>query len=75
MTDSLEIVSRVIVQVAEVEKTMFCYTVTALGKELSRAVVDVYVKVLTFLATARRFFDKTAGGMTDSAQQFVTAGR
>lgn len=67
MTEGLEIVSRVIVQVAEVEKAIPIYKAAALGTGLSRTIVDVYVKVLTFLATARRFFDKNTGGTTDPA--------
>ncbi|RFU33960.1 hypothetical protein B7463_g2386, partial [Scytalidium lignicola] len=61
MVDGLEIVSRIIVQVAEVEKDMPLSGLTQLQTELSRTIVEVYGKVLKFLATARRFFDQNAG--------------
>lgn len=64
MADGLEIVSRVIVQVAEVERDMPRSKLTELNTELSRTIVDTYVQVLKFLAMARRFFDKNAGGKT-----------
>jgi hypothetical protein len=60
MTEGLELVSRIIVQVTELEKPLS--GLGGLKTELSRTIVNLYVKVLEFLATARRFFDQSAGG-------------
>jgi hypothetical protein len=60
MMEGLELVSRIIVQVAEVEKDL-----SGLGgfkSALSQTIVGLYVKILKFLATVRRFFDQTTGG-------------
>ncbi|KAI0415340.1 hypothetical protein F5X98DRAFT_347131 [Xylaria grammica] len=61
MADGLEIISRVTVQVAEVERAMTCSSLTPFGEELSKTIVDIYVKVLKFLASARKFFEKRTG--------------
>ncbi|KAI1821320.1 hypothetical protein F4861DRAFT_477153 [Xylaria intraflava] len=60
MADGLEIVSRVIVQVGEVEYIMAGAGRTQLKAQLSQLIVDIYVKVLRFLATARKFFDQSS---------------
>ncbi|RSL56191.1 hypothetical protein CEP54_008931 [Fusarium duplospermum] len=59
VADGLEIVSRIIVQVAELEKPLSGGG--SLKTELSRKIVELYVKVLKFLATARRFFERSHG--------------
>lgn len=52
-------VSHIIVQVTEVEKPLL--GLGGLKTELSRTIVGLYVKILGFLAAARRFFDGNAG--------------
>jgi len=60
MAEGLELVSHIIVQVAEVEKPLS--GLEGLKTELSRTVVELYVGALKFLATSRRFFGQNAGG-------------
>lgn len=60
MVEGLEVVSHIVVQVTQVEMSILGWG--GFKSVLSQTIVDLYVKILRFLATARRFFDQSAGG-------------
>lgn len=70
MVEGLELVSHIIVQIAEVEKSLSGQG--GFKRELSRTIIELYVKVLGFLAAAQRFFDQNTGGESPGSNNQCT---